>query len=169
MLKLKLQYFGHLMWRGDLLGKTLMLGKTEGKRRRHWQRMRWLDSISGSTGMTLRKFGEVVEDREAWHATFHEATVAWARLESSNQKGPAELGFESPLPGSSPLERMPAPFLSGWYFRLTSVLKTQTLSLCALPLTVLSLTINSGPLSAVSACLKQEPGNFSSNLEPLVF
>ena len=61
--------WSHLLWRVDLLGKTLMLRKTEGKRRRHWQRMRWLNSISGSIGMRLRKFGERVEDRGAWHAT----------------------------------------------------------------------------------------------------
>ena len=101
MLKLKLQYFGHLMWRGDLLGKTLMLGKTEGRRRRHWQRMRWLDGISGSMGMTLRKFGEIVEDRGAWHATFHEVTKAWTWLENSNQKDP-ELSYMRALNHLSP-------------------------------------------------------------------
>ena len=68
MLKLKLQYFGHLMWRADSLEKTLMLGKTEGKRRRGWQRMRWSDSITDPTDMNLSKLQEMVKDREAWRA-----------------------------------------------------------------------------------------------------
>ena len=68
MLKLKLQYFGHLMQRADSLGKTLMLGKIEGRRRRGWQRMRWLDGIAHSVEMNLRKLWEMVEDRGAWSA-----------------------------------------------------------------------------------------------------
>ena len=71
MLKLKLQYFGYLMWRADSMGKTLMLGKTEGKTRRGWQRMRWLGSISGSMDVNLTKLWETVEDRGAWSATVH--------------------------------------------------------------------------------------------------
>jgi len=71
MLKLKLQYFGHLMGRADSLEKILMLGKIEGKRRRGQQRMRWLDSITDSMDMNLSKLLKTVEDRGAWHAAVH--------------------------------------------------------------------------------------------------
>ena len=96
MLKLKLQPFGHLMWRTESFVKTLMLGKTEGGRRRGWQRRGWLDGITDSMDMSLSKLWELVMDREAWHAAVHEVTKSRTWLSDWT-----ELTQEECFPGGS--------------------------------------------------------------------
>ena len=102
MLKLKLQYLSYLMWRADSLEKTRMLGKIEGRRRRGWQRMRWLDGITDSMDMSLSKLQKMVKDREAWGAAVHGVAKSWTWLRDGT-----ELNTESVMPCWEKIERLP--------------------------------------------------------------
>ena len=112
MLKLKLQYFGHLMQRADSLEKTLMLGKIEGRRRRVWQRMRWLDGITDSMGMGLGRHRQLVMAREAWHAEVH--GVKKSRTQLSDW---TELNWTEWLTSTTSQEKPEVRFKS-WLFNL---------------------------------------------------
>ena len=121
MLKMKLQYFGHLMQRADSLEKTLMLGKTEGKRRRGWQRMRWLKGITDSMDVSFGKLRELVKDRKAWCAAVYGSQRAGHDLATEQQQNNLSQTLELPLPPILLPPSLPHPAMVSLFSQSVSV------------------------------------------------